>query len=171
MGKMAEHEKIVYAYVVADLLHVGHVVFLENAKSFVGENGKLIVGVLTDEATMEKKERPCLSFNERIRIVKALKCVDVVVAQTTYSPISNIKNLRPDILIESDSHTRENLIQTKSVADSVGAKVIILPYYSSQCSTKIKDNITKSWKKPKEVEVVNIETKPKEDEENQTWQN
>ena len=162
---MVDNEKTVYAYVVADLLHIGHIIFLENAKSFVGENGKLIVGVLTDEATMEKKPKPTLLFSERIRLVKALKCADVVVAQTTYSPISNVKNLRPDILIESDSHSREDLIQTKSVAESIGCKVIILPYYAPQCSSKIKDEITKVWKKPTEIKVVNIESKERKIEE------
>ena len=163
---MSEQEKIVYAYVVADLLHVGHINALENAKSFAGENGKLIVGVLTDEATMEKKQKPTLSFNERIRIIKALKCVDIVIAQTTYSPIPNIKNLRPDILMESDSHSKQDIMETKHVADSIGAKIIILPYYAPVCSSKIKDDITKSWKKPTSINVVNIENKEKENFDN-----
>ena len=51
--------KIVYAYVCGDILHEGHLLFLENAKAL---GDKLIVGVLTDEAVMEKKARPALSF-------------------------------------------------------------------------------------------------------------
>ena len=75
--------KIVYAYVVADLLHMGHVLFLENAKTFAGSDGKLIVGVLTDEATMEKKPKPTLPLSERMKLVQSLKCVDITVAQDT----------------------------------------------------------------------------------------
>ena len=143
---MDQKEKIVYAYVVADLLHVGHVIALENAKSFAGINGKLIVGVLTDDATMEKKQKPTLSFDERIRLVKALKCVDIAVAQQTYSPISNIKKIKPDIVMESDSHTREDLEDVEKIVKSYGGKVIILPYYHGKCSTEIKKNILENYK-------------------------
>ena len=135
--------KIVYAYVVADLLHVGHVIALENAKSF---GDKLIVGVLTDEATMEKKPKPTLSFSERIRLVKALKCVDSVVPQETYSPHSNIKKIKPDIVMESDSHSEEELKETKKIIESFGGEVIVMPYYPEQSSSKIKENILANWK-------------------------
>lgn len=133
--------KVVYTYVVADLLHVGHISYLENAKTFAGENGKLIVGVLTDEATMERKSKPTLPFSERVRLVSSLKCVDIAVAQSTYSPIANIKKLNPDILIESDSHSNEDLRKTKEAADSIVCKIIILPYYPEQSSSRIKESI------------------------------
>ena len=131
-------EKIVYAYVVADLLHIGHVTFLENAKSF---GDKLIVGVLTDEATMGKKPKPTLSFDERSRIVNALRCVDEVIAQDSYSPLDNIKSLNPDILIESDSHTERAIQDAKKTVASYGGQVIVLPYNKGQSSTKIKEAI------------------------------
>ena len=135
--------KIVYAYVVADLVHIGHLHALENAKAIAGENGKLVVGVLTDEATMEKKKRPTIPFEERIRMIKALKCVDVAVMQDTYSPLKNVRKIKPDILMESDSHTEEDLKQTKIVCDSVDCKIIIMPYYGVQSSTDIKTKINK----------------------------
>jgi len=59
--------KVVYTYVVADLLHMGHVLYLENARTF---GDKLIVGVLTDKAAMEKKPKPALAFSERMRFSK-----------------------------------------------------------------------------------------------------
>jgi cytidyltransferase-like protein len=135
-------EKRVYAYVVADLLHIGHIIALENAKSF---GDKLIVGVLTDKATIEEKEKPILSFGERIRLIKSLKCVDTVVAQETYSPIDNVKKLKPDILMESDSHSKEYLEETIKEANSFGCKVIVTPYYKKQSSSKIKDKIKIHW--------------------------
>ena len=137
-------EKIVYAYVVADLLHMGHVLYLENAKSLVAPNGKLIVGVLTDNAVMEKKPKPNLSFSERMRLIKALKCVDCVVAQAEYSPINNVKSIKPDVLIESSSHSEEDLIKTKEIANSISCKVIVMPYYPEQSSTKIKEEMKNS---------------------------
>jgi len=133
--------KIVYAYVVADLVHIGHLHALENAKSIAGEDGRLIVGVLTDKATMEKKKKPTIAFEERVRMVKALSCVDVAVMQDTYSPLKNVKKIKPDVLMESDSHTEEDLKETKEVCDKINCKIMIMPYYGVQSSTDIKEVI------------------------------
>ena len=75
--------------------------------------------------------------------------VDVVVAQETYSPISNLKNIKPDILMESTSHTEEDLRQTKEVAEAIGTKIMILPYFSKQCSTNIKNSIKSNFQELK----------------------
>ncbi len=74
--------KLVYSYYVLDLVHKGHLLMMKNAKSIAGKHGKLIVGILTDEAVMEKKPRPTLTFEERIELASAIKYVDVAVAQT-----------------------------------------------------------------------------------------
>lgn len=133
--------KIVYAYVVADLLHTGHVLALENAKALGGKDGKLIVGVLTDEATMEKKPKPVLSFSERMRLIKALECVDMVVPQKTYSPLPNVKMMKPDILMESESHLESDLLEMQEIAETLGFKIVVTPYYPEQSSTNIKEKI------------------------------
>lgn len=134
-------EIIVYAYVVADLLHIGHVLALENAKAL---GDKLIVGVLTDEAVMEeKKSKPALSFNERLKLIQSLKCVDVAILQNTYSPINNIKNIKPNILMESNSHSNKDLKETSKIAKKLGIRIFKMPYYSKQSSTKIKQIIKK----------------------------
>ena len=130
--------KIVYSYVVADLIHIGHVMHLENAKAL---GDKLIVGVLDDEGTMEKKPRPIIPFDERIKLIKALKCVDCAVVQDTYSPIKNVLAIKPDILAESDSHTDKDLEETKKATESINCKIIKMPYYPGQSSTKIKEKI------------------------------
>jgi glycerol-3-phosphate cytidylyltransferase len=130
--------KIVYAYVVADVLHEGHILHLENSKSL---GDKLIVGVLTDEAVMEKKPQPIISFEERINLIKSLRCVDAAVPQTQYSPIENIRAIKPDILMESDSHTKEDLAETYKVAEELGIRVVRMPYYPKQSSTAIKNKI------------------------------
>ena len=130
--------KIVFAYLVGDILHDGHILHLENAKAL---GDKLIASVLTDEATMSKKPRPTISFSERMRLVKALKCVDCVVAQTEYSPINNIKAIKPDILAESTSHSESDLKETKKVAKKIGCRVVVLPYFPEQSSTNIKNKI------------------------------
>ncbi len=133
--------KIVYFYTVSDLIHIGHVLALENAKKLNGEDCKLIVGVLTDEAVMEKKPKPILSFSERRKLVESLKCVDCVVAQDIYSPIKNIKTIKPDVLMESDSHSEEDLRETRKVAESINCKVQVMPYFHDQSSSSIKSKI------------------------------
>lgn len=133
--------KIVYSYYVLDLVHKGHLKMMENAKAIAGEDGKLIVGILTDEAVMELKPRPIISFDERFDLANAIKYVDLVVAQETYSPLPNVKKIRPDILMESSSHTDEAIEEAREVMESIGGKVIVIPYYPSQSSSSIKEKI------------------------------
>jgi len=60
--------KLVYSYYVLDIVHKGHLLMMKNAKAIAGEDGKLIVGILTDEAVMEKKPKPILSFEDRVNL-------------------------------------------------------------------------------------------------------
>jgi len=139
--------KIVYSYYVLDLIHKGHLLMMKNSKAIAGIDGKLIVGILTDDAVMEKKpKRPILTFDERIDIARAIKYVDAAVPQETYSPITNIKKIRPDILMESWSHSEREMEETRKVMESFGGRVIAMPYYPSQSSTNIKKKITESDK-------------------------
>ena len=135
--------KIIYTYLVMDLLHEGHLLYLKNAKSLADIDGKLIVGILTDEAVMEKKSKPILSFSERIRVAEAIKYIDVVVAQETYSPLDNVINIKPDILVESTSHNFEDIeeIANELKALNINTRIIQLPYYPSQSSSDIKKKI------------------------------
>jgi phosphoenolpyruvate phosphomutase len=116
---------------------------MKNAKAIAGEDGKLIVGILTDEAVMEKKEKPILSFEERIELASAIKYVDVAVAQETYSPLPNVMRIKPDILMESTSHDEEAIEKAREYMDSINGKVVVLPYFPSQSSKEIKDKIKK----------------------------
>ena len=128
--------KIVYAYVAGDIIHEGHILFLQNAKNL---GNKLIVGVLTDSAIMEKKKKPAISFKERYRIVQSLKFVDCTVPQNEYSPINNLKAIQPDILVESTSHIGNSYL--KQLKKVFKGRIIMFPYYSENSSTKIKDKI------------------------------
>ena len=94
-----------------------------------------IVGVLTDGAVMEKKSRPIIPFEERLEMVRLLKPVDEVIPQETYSPLSNIKKIKPDVLIESESHKE---MPANDYVKSYGGKVVINPYWKPQSSSKIK---------------------------------
>jgi len=136
--------KIVYSYYVLDIVHKGHLLMMKNAKVIAGEDGKLIIGILTDEAVMEKKPKPIISFEERIELASAIKYVDVVVAQKTYSPLPNIMKIKPDILMESTSHDEDDIQKAREYMKSINGKVIVLPYYPSQSSTEIKNKISEN---------------------------
>ncbi len=132
-----------YAYVVADLFHVGH---LKHIKACRGLCDKLIVGVLTDGATQEKKPAPIIAYNERIAIVEALRDVDVAMRQETYSPIPNAKQLQVDILFESTSHSDDAIAEAKKEMKKQGTRVMVMPYYAGISSTEIKEKITNNWR-------------------------
>jgi len=136
--------KLVYSYYVLDIVHKGHLLMMKNAKAIAGKDGKLIVGILTDEAVMEKKPRTTLTFEERIELASAIKYVDVAVAQETYSPLPNVKKIKPDILMESTSHSEEAIEEAREVMESINGKVIVIPYFPSQSTTNIKNNIKES---------------------------
>jgi cytidyltransferase-like protein len=139
--------KIVYAYVVADLLHIGHIKYLNTASKY----GDLVVGVLTDEATMEKKSKPIIPFKERMCLVDALKFVESIMPQITYSPLENVEKLKPDILIESTSHKEQ---PANKFIKSYGGTVVVLPYYENQSTTKIKEKISAEL-----ISIINIKLK------------
>jgi len=126
---------IVYCYIVGDILHKGHIEHLKNCKAL---GDKLIVGVLTDEAVMEKKPKPTMNFNERFDLVRSLKWVDVAVAQNTYSPLDNVRALKPDVLIESTDHKKQS---ANKYMESIGGRALAMPYYPNHSSTEVKNKI------------------------------
>ena len=134
--------KIVYSYYVLDIIHKGHLVMMKNSKAMAGKDGKLIVGILTEAAVLEKKSKPpVLSLDERIDIAESIKYVDAVVPQETYSPLPNVKKIKPDILMESASHNDQEIEEARKVMESIGGRVVVMPYYPTQCSTNIKNKI------------------------------
>lgn len=133
--------KVVYSYYVLDIVHKGHLLMMKNAKAVAGEDGKSIAGILTDEAVMEKKSKPILSFEDRVELASAIKYVDLAVAQETYSPLPNVKKIKPDVLMESSSHTEEAIKEAREYMESIGGKVIVIPYFPTQSSSGIKNKI------------------------------
>ena len=135
---------IVYSYYCLDILHIGHIIDLKKSKEVAGENGTLIIGILTDEAIMEKKPKPIFSFKERFEIASSIKYVDEIVPQKTYSPLDNLILFKPNILMESTSHSQESIDKLANYMKSIGGRVAMNPYYKEQSSTKIKKLIKNS---------------------------
>lgn len=136
--------KTVYAYFCLDILHIGHLRYIQKAKALAGQNGKLIAGILTDKAVEERKTTPVLPFTERIEIAESIKFIDEVVPQYTYSPIENLYLLKPNIVIESESHDEADVKEVFSLMSILNGKVVMLPYYSGASSTQIKLKIKSS---------------------------
>lgn len=134
-----------YAYVCADLMHAGHLDHLEFCKKSCD---KLIVGVLTDKAVMEKKPEPVFKFEERFRLIQALKCVDIAVPQDTYSPLNNAP-VMADVLFESIDHAREAIEEARRVMGKFGKTVMVdttRPSHNGRpSSTLIKTKIKREW--------------------------
>lgn len=100
MAKKSTKRKVVLASGVFDLLHLGHVRFLEEAKKAGGEKAKLVVIVARDTTVEKTKGRkPIMSENQRCALVKSLKVVDEVVLGYERFHIGEvIEKIKPDII-------------------------------------------------------------------------
>ncbi|MDC1208362.1 adenylyltransferase/cytidyltransferase family protein [Litorivicinus sp.] len=135
--------ELVYSYFVLDIVHRGHLLMMKNSKQIAGPNGRLIVGIVGDEAVIKQKGRaPVLSFSERLELAQSIKYVDVVVEQADYSPLRNVKMLRPTILMESESHDDLQIKESEEMMKSLGGRVITMPYFKGQSSANIKNKIS-----------------------------
>ena len=101
-------EKLVFTNGCFDLLHVGHVSYLEKARN-LGRH--LIVGLNTDASVKRLKgpSRPLVSELDRARVLAALNCVDAVVLFDEDTPEELIKRLRPDILVKGGDYKPEEV--------------------------------------------------------------
>lgn len=134
---------IVYSYFVLDIVHRGHLLFLKNSKAVAGPEGRLIVGIVSDEAVLAKKGKaPILSFTERLELANSIKYVDLVVCQKNYTPYDNVKSISPNILMESDSHDEVQITKGRELMKELGGRVIVMPYFHGQSSTLIKSKIS-----------------------------
>ena len=129
----------IYAFMVADLFHEGHRLFLEKAKAL---GDYLVVGILTDEAAKAYKREPVIPFRERYKIIQCVKYVDEVVVQDDVDPTENLKKINPDILVHGDDWPEDYL--GSEYMRKMGKKAVRTEYYEGQSSSKIirriKDN-------------------------------
>ena len=132
--------KIGYIDGVFDMFHVGHLNVIENAKA---RCDYLIVGVNSDELRMSYKNKPgIIPFEERIRIVAAIRCVDEVYRVETLNKEVIWKEKPFDILFSGDDwkgHPR--WIETERIMATHNVKVIWLPYTRGTSSTLLRDKL------------------------------
>ena len=116
--------RIVFANGAFDLLHVGHVRYLEAARR---EGDWLIVGVNSDRSVEAAKGpgRPVVPERERAELVAALGCVDAVTIFDEASPEALIRRLRPEVHAKGTDYTAESVPEREAVAAYGGRTVIV----------------------------------------------
>jgi rfaE bifunctional protein nucleotidyltransferase chain/domain len=131
---------VVFANGAFDLLHVGHVRYLEAAR---GEGDFLVVGVNSDRSVREAKGagRPILPEGERAEIVAAMRCVDAVVLFDEESPAELIRELRPDVHAKGTDYTAES-VPERDVVASYGGRVAIVGDPKDHATTDIVSRIS-----------------------------
>ncbi|HDD35670.1 MAG TPA: D-glycero-beta-D-manno-heptose 1-phosphate adenylyltransferase [Candidatus Desulfofervidus auxilii] len=135
--------KVIFTNGCFDLLHIGHVYFLQAAKSY---GDKLIVALNSDNSVRKIKgdKRPIIPQNERAEILAALSCVDRVVIFDEPTPLSLINYLKPDVLIKG-ADWPEDAIVGKEVVLARGGKVIRIPLFKGISTTEIINRIIKRY--------------------------
>ena len=132
-------KKIVFTNGVFDLLHPGHLRYLEQAREL---GDVLIVGVNSDRSVRTNKGpgRPITPDAERVEILEALACVDAVVVFDEDTPHSIISAVQPDILVKG-ADWAEDAIVGRDVVEARGGKVVRVPIERGYSTTAIIDRI------------------------------
>jgi rfaE bifunctional protein nucleotidyltransferase chain/domain len=117
--------KIVFTNGCFDILHIGHVDYLEKAKE-LGEF--LIVGLNTDASIRRLKgsERPIVEEKSRTHVIASLQSVNAVILFDEDTPYNLIKAIQPDILVKGDDYTLDRIIGADIVLN-YGGKVETVP--------------------------------------------
>jgi D-beta-D-heptose 7-phosphate kinase / D-beta-D-heptose 1-phosphate adenosyltransferase len=131
----AQGRRIVFTNGCFDILHRGHVTYLERAK---GLGDVLIVAVNTDASVRRLKgpSRPINTLDDRLLVLEALSCVDNVVAFDTDTPEALIEAVRPDVFAKGGDYTRESLPEA-ALVERLGGAVQILPLVDDRSTTGI----------------------------------
>lgn len=135
----ARGETIVMTNGCFDILHAGHVTYLEQA-SELGD--RLLVAVNIDETVRRLKgeDRPVNNVENRMRMLAALRCVDWVVAFTEDEPTRLICDLAPDILVKGGDNDADEIPGGDCVREA-GGEVMVLTYVDGISTTKIIESI------------------------------
>jgi D-beta-D-heptose 7-phosphate kinase/D-beta-D-heptose 1-phosphate adenosyltransferase len=139
----ADGKRIVFTNGCFDLLHLGHVRYLEHARRL---GDVLIVGINTDASVRRLKgeNRPLRSQEECAALVAALKPVDSVTLFEEDTPETLIAELQPDVLVKGGDYAPEQIAGAPLV-QSWGGKVVVLPYLSGYSTTGMIEEILRRY--------------------------
>jgi len=134
--QQAQGHRVVFTNGCFDLLHPGHVAYLEQARS-LGE--ALIVGVNTDASArrLDKGQgRPLTPETDRARVLAALACVDRVMLFNEDTPLELISLLKPDILVKGGDYQLSEIVGRAEVL-ARGGQVLTLPFIPGYSTTAL----------------------------------
>ena len=137
----AERKKIVFTNGCFDLLHVGHIRYLAQAKKL---GDFLIIGLNSDSSVKELKgeDRPINSFEDRATLLAAIESVDLVIMFEEQTPENLIKDIVPDILVKGGDYNIEDIVGYQTVMQN-GGQVKTLSFYDGYSSTNYINKIKK----------------------------
>jgi len=126
LRKYKAKKKIVFTNGCFDLLHAGHVSYLEKARSL---GDALIIGLNSDSSVkkLKGKSRPLIEQKNRARVLSALSCVDFIVIFDTLIPLDLIKKIKPSVLVKGGDWKIKDIVGADFVK-SYGGTVKSLPY-------------------------------------------
>ena len=126
-----------------DILHLGHVTYLENARNF---GDALLIGVNSDAAVRGLKGagRPVNSETDRASILAALQSVDGVCVFTDTAATNFLAAAQPDIYVKGGDYTLETLNQDERRAvESSGGKIVLVPFVPGKSTTSLLEKISR----------------------------
>ena len=128
-------KQVVFTNGCFDILHVGHMTYLEEAKEF---GDYLFVGVNSDESVKRLKgpTRPINSEDDRAELLAGLKAVDYTVIFTEDTPVELIGELKPSIHVKGGDYKKEDLPETK-VVESYGGRVEIVSLVEGKSTSNV----------------------------------
>ncbi len=137
----AERKKIVFTNGCFDLLHVGHIRYLAQAKKL---GDFLIIGLNSDSSVKELKgeDRPINSFEDRATLLSSIESVDLVIMFEEQTPENLIKDIVPDILVKGGDYNIEDIVGYQTVMQN-GGQVKTLSFYDGYSSTNYINKIKK----------------------------
>ncbi len=141
-----EKHSVVLTNGVFDLLHPGHLRYLQAARA---EGDALIVAINSDRSVRAIKgpSRPITPEEERAEILDALACIDAVVVFDEETPAEIIKAVQPEILVKGADWAPDRIVGRDTV-EARGGRVILMPLEHGWSTTSIVERISSSPKQP-----------------------
>lgn len=137
-----QEKKIVFTNGVFDLLHLGHIDYLSQAKD---QGNILIVGVNSDKSAKrlnKGKNRPITNQESRSTIMASLQFVDAVVLFDEDTPYELIKVVQPDVLVKGSDYKTEDIVGF-DIVSTKGGKVATIDFLEGYSTTSIVDKINR----------------------------
>ncbi|GAB4262481.1 MAG: hypothetical protein Kow0092_12850 [Deferrisomatales bacterium] len=132
-------KRVVFTNGCFDLLHPGHVLYLEAARDL---GDVLVVGLNADASVTRLKgpTRPVLSQGERATVLAGLRSVDYVVVFEEDTPLRVIEALRPDVLVKGGDWAPEAIVGRR-VVEAAGGRVLTIPFRPGHSTTGIVERL------------------------------